>query len=92
MLPLVGISPRFDLPGLRAFNLRYQCLNNYKCASHLVVCASLRLKSVSPFGSQANVELRTRRPLALRPNLAAGLPLSRMISQQARVCSTTLAP
>jgi hypothetical protein len=39
---------------------------------------------VYPFGSQANANLLDHRPLALRPNLAIGLPFSRMMTQQAR--------
>ncbi len=70
--------------------MRFQCLNKYNCASHPRCFASLHLIAVFPFGSLANDKLHTRRPMALRPNLAAGLPLSRMISQQAQVCLTTL--
>jgi hypothetical protein len=43
-----------------------------------------------PFGSQAYGEAKLHCPLALRPSLAAGLPLSRMKTQQARCAQQLL--
>jgi hypothetical protein len=54
-------------------------------------CASTASLFCIPSAARLTPNHSKRRPLALRPSLAAGLPLSRMMTQQAQFCSTSLA-